>query len=216
MNVNNSMKSDQNRCIALAGMFQAANLVSDIAYTGNCEQEAANASIYSLFQVNADSVPSVYGGLEGISTGLTYLIQQLSGKGDRNTEITGYVITMMHLERKLSKQPEMLKTISDGITLATFRLEHYPMLHQNILGQLADIYSQTMSTMQPRIMVHGEPLHLQNSDNTNYIRSLLLAGIRSAMLWHQCGGKRIQIIISRKKIIENAIKIRDSIEKSRH
>ncbi|MCP4993969.1 MAG: lysogenization regulator HflD, partial [Gammaproteobacteria bacterium] len=92
----------------------------------------------------------------------------------------------------------------------------FPMLHQNILGQLADIYSQTLSTMQPRIMVNGEPLHLQNSDNTNYIRSLLLAGIRSAMLWHQCGGKRLQIIMSRQKIINTAISIRNNIEKSRH
>jgi len=210
------MKPDRDRCIALAGMFQAANLVSDIAYSGSCEQEAAKASIYSLFQVDAGSVPAVYGGLEGIATGLNHLIGQLSGKESRNTETTGYVITMMHLERKLSKQPKMLKTISEGIQLATSRLEHFPMLHQNILSQLADIYSQTLSAMQPRIMVHGEPLHLQSSDNTNFIRSLLLAGIRSAMLWHQCGGKRIQIIMSRKKIIENAIKIRNLIEKSRH
>ncbi len=210
------MKSDRDRCIALAGMFQAANLVSDIAYTGSCEQEAAQASIYSLFQVDADSVPDVYGGLEGISSGINHLIRQLSGKGNHNTEVTGYVITMMHLERKLSKQPKMLKTISDGISLATSRLEHFPMLHQNILGQLADIYSKTISTIQPRIMVHGEPLHLQNSDNTNYIRSLLLAGIRSALLWHQCGGKRIQIIMRRKKIIDTGIKIRNTIDKSRH
>ncbi|MCP4278150.1 MAG: high frequency lysogenization protein HflD, partial [Gammaproteobacteria bacterium] len=160
--------------------------------------------------------PTVYGGLEGISTGLNQLIGQLSGKEQRNTEITGYVITMMHLERKLSKQPQLLEIISDGIQLATSRLEHFPMLHQNILGQLADIYSQTLSTMQPRIMVNGEPLHLQNSDNTNYIRSLLLAGIRSAMLWHQCGGKRLQIIMSRQKIINTAIDLKNSLEKSRH
>ncbi|MCP3672478.1 MAG: high frequency lysogenization protein HflD [Gammaproteobacteria bacterium] len=204
------MKSDRDRCIALAGLFQAANLVSDIAYTGNCEPEAARASIHSLFQVDADSVPTVYGGLEGISTGLNQLIGQLSGKEQRTTEITGYVITMMHLERKLSKQPQLLKIISDGIKLATTRLEHFPMLHQNILGQLADIYSQTLSTMQPRIMVNGEPLHLQDSDNTNYIRSLLLAGIRSAILWHQCGGKRLQIIMSRKRIINAAINLKDN------
>ncbi len=210
------MKSERDRCIALAGMFQVANLVSDIAYTGSCNQEAANSSIYSLFQVSADAVPAVYGGLEGISTGLGHLIGQLSGKDDRNTETTGYVITMLHLERKLSKQPELLKIISDGIQLATSRLEHYPMLHQNILGQLADIYSQTLSTIQPRIMVNGEPLHLQNSDNTNYIRSLLLSGIRSAILWHQCGGRRLQIIISRKKIIDIGIRLRNEIEKSRH
>jgi len=122
----------------------------------------------------------------------------------------------MHLERKMAKQPAMLKAISDGIELATSRLEHFPMLHQNILGQLADIYADTISTMQPRIMVHGDPMQLQNRDNVNTIRSMLLAGIRSAMLWRQCGGKRIQVIMSRKKIISNARKLMDEVTKARH
>ncbi len=210
------MKSDRDRCIALAGMFQVANLVADIAYQGKHDQESANASIYSLFQIDAASVPDVYGGLEGVATGLNQLIGQLTGKEKRNTETTGYVITMMHLERKLAKQPTMLKDIADGIALATSRLEHFPLLHQNILGQLADIYSQTISTIQPRIMVNGDPMQLQNRDNINFIRSLLLAGIRSAMLWHQCGGTRIQMIMSRNKIIENATQLMDEIKKSRH
>lgn len=210
------MKSERDRCIALAGMFQAANLVAEIAYEGRCNQEAAEASIYSLFQVDADSVAEVYGGLEGISTGLNQLIGQLSGKESRDTETTGYVITMMHLERKLAKQPDMLKNIAAGVELATSRLEHFPMMHQNILGQLADIYAQTISKMQPRIMVHGEPVQLQNTDNVNSIRSLLLAGIRSAMLWHQCGGKRFQVILSRKKIVESATGLMDEIKRSRH
>jgi high frequency lysogenization protein len=210
------MKSDRDRCIALAGMFQAANLVAEIAHTGKYDQEPASASIYSLFQVDASSVPDVYGGLEGIMPGLNHLIGQLSGKEERSTETTGYVIAMMHLERKLAKQPDMLKTIAEGIDLATLRIEHFPMLHQNILGQLADIYSDTISTMQPRIMVGGDPMQLQNRDNVSTIRSLLLTGIRSAMLWHQCGGGRIQIILSRKKIIKHAQQLMDEIKRARH
>lgn len=210
------MKSDRDRSIALAGMFQAANLVAGIAHTGKYDQEPANSSIYSLFQVDAASVPDVYGGLEGITPGLKHLIGQLSGKEERSTETTGYVIAMMHLERKLAKQPDMLKTIADGIELATLRIEHFPMLHQNILGQLADIYTNTISTLNPRIMVGGDPMQLQNRDNVNLIRSLLLAGIRSAMLWHQCGGKRIQIVLSRNKIIENAQQLMEEITKARH
>lgn len=210
------MKSDRDRCIALAGIFQAADLVRGIAHGSGYNEEAATACIYSLFQVDAESVPAVYGGLEGITHGLNQLIGQLTGKEERNTETTGYVISMMHLERKLTKQPEMLQHISDGIELATTRLAHFPMMHQNILWQLADIYSETISTMLPRIMVHGDPEQLQNRDNVNIIRSLLLAGIRSAMLWDQCGGKRTQIILARKKTIANAIQLTDEIKKSRH
>jgi high frequency lysogenization protein len=198
------MKSDRDRCIALAGMFQAANLVNDIAFDGRYDEESAEASIHSLFQVDAESVPAVYGGLQGIRNGLNQIIGQFSGKEKRNSAITGYVIAMMHLERKLSKQPEMLTLISNGIHIASSRLVHFPMLHQNILGQLADIYSETISTMQPRIMVHGDPMRLQDRDNVNSIRSLLLAGIRSATLWHQCGGTRFKILLSRNTIISSA------------
>ncbi len=210
------MKTMRDRCIALAGIFQAANLVRNIAHEGRCDEESARASIYSLFQVDADSVPEVFGGLEGIATGLNHLIGQLTGKEERDTETTGYVISMMHLEKKLAKDPDMLTLISNGMHLADSRLAHFPMLHQNILGQLADLYSETISTMLPRIMVQGDPMHLQSRDNVNYIRSLLLAGIRSTMLWHQCGGARFQIILQRKKIIAHAVEIMDEIKKSRH
>ncbi len=210
------MKTDRDRCIALAGMFQAANLVAEIAHTGNYDHETANSTIYSLFQIDAPSVPDVYGGLEGITTGLKHLIGQLTGKEKRSTETTGYVIAMMHLEKKLLKQPDKLKIIAEGIQLATERLEHFPMLHQNILGQLADIYTDTISTIHPRIMVSGDPLQLQSRNNVNLIRSLLLAGIRSAMLWHQCGGKRTQIILSRNKIVSSAQRLMDEIKKTRH
>lgn len=208
------MKSDRDRCIALAGMFQAANLVHDIAYQGRYDEESAQASIHSLFQVDAEDVPAVYGGTEGIASGLKQIIDQFSGKEKRNSEITSYVIAMMHLESKLSKQPEMLTLISNGIHIASSRLVHFPMLHQNILGQLADIYSETISTMQPRIMVHGDPMRLQDRDNVNSIRSLLLAGIRSATLWHQCGGTRFKIILSRNRIISSAARLIEEINQA--
>ncbi len=210
------MKTSRDRCIALAGIFQAANLVHDIAHDGKHDEDGITASIYSIFQVDADSVPAIFGGLEGVTAGLKHLIGQLTGKDERNTETTGYVISMMHLERKLAKNPDMLTLISNGIHLADSRLAHFHMLHQNILSQLADIYSETISTMLPRIMVQGDPMHLQNRDNVNYIRSLLLAGIRSATLWHQCGGARIQIIMQRKKIISHANGIMDEIQRSRN
>jgi len=201
------MKSDRDRCIALAGMFQAAALVSNIAHHGDTDQDATKASIYSLFQIDAQSVATVYGGLNGITVGLQELVSQLMRTRKQNTETIRYVITLMHLERKLAKQPTMLKKISEGIQLATERLDHFPMLHQNILGQLADLYAQTLSTMQPRILVQGDQMHLQNRDNINSIRSLLLAGIRSAMLWRQCGGQRLQVILTRKRIAKTAEQI---------
>lgn len=198
------MKTDRDKCIALAGVFQAADLASRIAHRGMADSDAMESSLYSLFQVDSASVEDVYGGLSGITDGLRTLREQLIGEKARNIDITRYVISLMHLEKKLSKQPTMLQRLSDGINSATRQLEHYPLLHSNILAAMADLYSETISNLRPRIMIQGEPLHLQNTENINRIRALLLSGIRSAILWRQCGGNRFQILLGRKRLTETA------------
>ncbi|MES9869090.1 MAG: high frequency lysogenization protein HflD [Sedimenticola sp.] len=195
------MKTDRDRCIAMAGVFQAAGLAAQVARSGMADSTAMESSIHSLFKIEADSVEDVFGGLKGITFGLRVLRDQLEGEKGRNIEVTRYVIALLHLERKLSKQPGMLQQISQDITTATERLDHFSMLHANILAQLAETYAGTISTLQPRIMIQGEPLHLQNPENVNKIRSLLLSGIRSAMLWRQCGGNRLKMLLTRKRII---------------
>lgn len=198
------MKSDRDRCIALAGVFQAANLAAQIAERGTCDADAMEASIHSLFKIDAESTEDVYGGLAGLDTGLRLIQRQLGEKRADNVHVTQYVISLLHLERKLQKKTTMLQQIREGIELATQRAEHFHQLHPNILAQLADIYSNSISLLQPRIMVQGDPMHLQNSENVNRIRALLLAGIRSAMLWRQCGGSRWQILLRRQRLAEQA------------
>ncbi|TVO73552.1 high frequency lysogenization protein HflD [Sedimenticola selenatireducens] len=198
------MKSNKDRCIALAGVFQAASMAAQIAESGTAESENMEASIRSLFKINADSVEDVYGGLRGVELGLRLIQRQLGEKQTDNVMVTQYVIALLHLEGKLRKNPAMLEQIKEGIQLADRRMDHFPLLHANIIAQLADIYSNSISTLKPRIMVQGDPLHLQNPDNVNRIRALLLSGIRSAILWRQCGGGRFQVIFNRKKLAEEA------------
>lgn len=196
------MKNDRDRCIALAGVFQAAELASQIAHRGMADSIAMEASIFSLFQINADSVEAVYQGLPGVATGLRIVVQHLEGSSARKMETTRYVVSLFHLEKKLQQNKGMLEKIAAGIRTSNERLMHYPMLHSNILAGIADIYTETISTLKPRIMVQGDPNHLQNPENINKIRSLLLAGIRSAMLWRQCGGGRLKILFGRNRLIQ--------------
>ena len=202
------MKNDRDRCIAMAGIFQATELADRIACTGMADSDALESSVYSLFQVDPETVEAVYGGLSGVRVGLNHIHSQLAGSGQRSANATRYAIALIHLERKLAKRKDLLGKIASGLEQAQQGLDHFPMLHTNTLARLADIYSETISTMQPRIMVKGEPLHLQNQDNVNKIRCLLLAGIRSAMLWRQCGGSRFQVLLSRKKLLREVEQLR--------
>jgi high frequency lysogenization protein len=196
--------SDQDRTLALAGIYQAACLVQQIARRGVADSGAISSSVHSLFQVDAASVIDVFGGVAGVAFGLRQLSRQLGGEVRRDNEITGYLLNLVHLQRKLSREADRMHEIQRGILQTRDRLAHFPELHPNILAALADIYVNHISTLQPRIMVSGEPVYLHNPDNINRIRSLLLAGIRAAMLWWQTGGRRRQILLNRGGYVEQA------------
>jgi high frequency lysogenization protein len=203
--------SDTDRTIALSGIFQAASLVQQVARRGLINADKIEANIHSLFQIDAKSVAEVYGGINGIEPGLRLTYKQLSGEGTRDDELTRYMLGLVQLERKLSRHMDRLEQIKHGITDIAQRLAHFPATHSNILGALADIYSDNISQLSPRIMVSGEPVYLQNSDNVNKIRALLLSGIRSATLWRQTGGKRRDLLLFRRRYTEASKQLLDDI-----
>jgi len=196
--------SIENRTLALAGMFQSADLVRQIARNGLLDIAPFEASITSLLNIDADSTEAVYGGLSGLKTGLQVLCGQLGAGTKRDMEVMHYMLGMVFLERKLAKHDGMLGKIRGGIEEAIKQTEMYAMTDPNIIAHLAYLYTQTLSTLDYRIKVNGERRFLENQNNAHKIRALLLSGIRSAVLWRQKGGKRLQLIFSRGKILRSA------------
>ncbi len=192
-------KTDRDRVIALAGVMQAANLVRNIARNGQLEANDFAVCMTSLLQVDAPSTVDVYGGIDRLLTGLHLLEQQLHNPQDM--ELTRYVITLVRLERKLSRHDDLLALIGAGIQEVTQNLAHFPVTHSNAIARFADLYLKTISTLSPRIMVSGVQAHLNNPENANRIRALLLAGIRSARLWRQCGGSRWGLLLRRNVLL---------------
>lgn len=195
-----------NQTIALAGIAQAAALVQQLATTGKADSEAMAASIASILKIDSDSVTDVYGGLTGLKLGLEQLNLQMTGYKITNPEQARYSATLVFLEQQLSKRKDLLKSIQTGIIKAQTQSEHFGLMHENVLANLADIYHNTLSTLQPRVMVNGEQEYLSRPDVVNKIRAILLAGIRSAILWRQCGGARWKFLFYRKKI-QNELQI---------
>jgi high frequency lysogenization protein len=203
--------SDEDRAIALAGLFQACHLVQQVAHKGLADADALNANVNSLFRIDTESVLEVFGGLSQIAPGLRLAYRQLSGTEARDNELTRYLLSLVQLERKLGRHREHLQRISQGIETTAERLVHFPLTHSNILAALADIYAENLSTLQPRIMVSGEPVYLQNPDNVNRVRTLLLSGIRAAMLWRQTGGRRRQLLFSRNRVTDALKRLLDTL-----
>lgn len=191
-------RTDHDRVVALAGLFQAAAQVRDIARHGRVEGETFETAILSIMKIDAPSSDAVYGGLERLAPGLELVVGQLSRRQDM--ELTRYVVALLVLERKLSQRPPLLEVLAKGIAEATGKLEYFPVTHQVVVASLAETYLATISTLGPRIMVHGEHLHLNRTENAEKIRCLLLAGIRAAWLWRQSGGGRFTLLFRRRPL----------------
>jgi len=196
-----SIKSITNQTLALAGIAQAAALVEQLASTGNADTLAMQASIASLLKIDSESVLDVYGGsVNGLKLGLKQLDMQMTGYKIANAQQARYSASIVFLEHQLETRKDLLKTINTGIVRAQAQTEHFDLLHENVLANLGDIYQNTISTLQPRIMVNGDQAYLSRPEIANKIRACLLAGIRSALLWKQCGGTRWKFLFYRKKI----------------
>ncbi len=199
------MTSYTNRIIALAGILQACHLVQRVARNNTSASAALEATLGSVLNIDAASTEAVYGGVTGVALGLKRLREQLSKETTRrDLELTRYAIGVMHLERQLAKRPGMLEKIRIGVERTQAQTAHFPITHPNVIASLADIYTTTLSTLTPRIMVQGEQGYLSNPDNANKVRAQLLAAIRSAVLWRQLGGRRWQLILARSAILREA------------
>lgn len=192
----------RNRALALAGIFQACRLVQQVARKNMADNVALEASLASLFKLDADTTEAVYGGVEGVRPGLKILQEQLEKSSKpRDIELTRYVIGVMHLERQLAGHPEMLERIREGIASAQQKREAFATTHPEVIEQLAKVYSDTISTLTPRIIVQGEEGYLSNPETANKVRALLLAAMRSAVLWRQVGGRRWQLLFVRGALV---------------
>lgn len=188
--------------IALAGVFQAASLVEKIANKGMANSAIIESSLESLFRFDVDSTESVFGNLAGVASGLRVLNEQIGTlKNDRNLEVTKYAISMIALEKKLSANPKMLEQVTEGLNEIQKSMEFFSLMHENVYAKLGGLYRDTISTLQPKIVVQGNRAYLSNESNANKVRALLLAGIRAAVLWRQCGGSRWHILLGRKKYL---------------
>ena len=192
-------KTDHDRVIALAGVMQAVNLVCDIAHRGHVDANDLETCMTSLLQVDSSSSVDVYGGMTRLHPGLRLLEQQLHNPRDK--ELTRYVVTLLSLERTLARRKDLLDVISAGIQDIKRNLAHFPVTHSNTIARFAELYLQTLSTLSRRIMVSGAQIHLNNPENANRIRALLLAGVRAAILWRQSGGTRLGLLLRRNVLL---------------
>ncbi len=196
--------SKYDQTLALAGIYQAASLVKQIATKGITNSAHIESSLETLFRFDATTVDDVFGSVAGVTHGVKILYQNINDRSTRDIDITKYVISLLMLERKLTNNNTMLEQIDNQLKKIESQFNFFSLNHENTFAKLGQLYQDSISTLGPRIIVNGEQLYLNNEINANKIRALLLAGIRSAVLWRQCGGSRLQFLFGRKAYLRES------------
>jgi high frequency lysogenization protein len=204
--------TDKDHALILGGVFQAARLTFELARYGKANEHALDTSISSLFQTSPESVPAVFGGGEGLTLGLRHFITQLKSPADRNPELTQYSIRLLQLGRKLFQDPKKMIALGQELEDFESRCLAFEFEKSTRYSQLAKIYQDHISQLSSRIMVKGESLHLENPDTAARIRCALLAGVRAAHLWYQCGGKRWHLLTRQNRLLNAANQLLEESE----
>ncbi|WP_416885915.1 high frequency lysogenization protein HflD [Marinospirillum sp.] len=188
--------------LGLAGVIQAARLVDDVAQKGMVDQDAFATSLSSILITQPETTLDIYGGEpHHLRLGARALRQIANRDLEHNQATLTYASGLLVLHAKLKKNPAMLSAIGQRLEVIQSQAQHFSPTHENVIAALAGLYQDTLSTLSYRIQVKGDPQLLQQQGNADKIRALLLAGIRSAMLWSQSGGQRWRLLFSRKKIL---------------
>lgn len=193
----------QDQLVALGAVFEAAFLVDKIAKSGQISEAPLGCMLGSLLVRDPQNTLEVYGGDDlNLRDGYRALVSAL--ERDPSTlqrDSLRYALALLGLERKLAKRDDMLQIMGSRLDQIQQQVQHFGLVHDNVIAACGGLYQDTLSTFSQRIQVQGDMRHLQQPSNAAKIRALLLTGIRAARLWRQLGGHRWQLVFSRGKLL---------------
>lgn len=220
-----NLTARQNRLLALAAVFQAAQLTHLLALHGGQALSGINAVAFNrLLQASFDIQPALHHSLfsldffhsfQELQVGLHTLEGALMQPYQQSkprlpapapyAEALRYAISLLHIERKVYRKAAFVEKISAQQKTLQQRLNFFDhnLQHSAILASTANLYVETAGTLKSRLNVRGKPEVLKNQANIDRIRSCLFAGLQAAHLWHELGGNRLHLIFGRRGMLQD-------------
>ena len=185
------------RVLALAGLAQALHQVRRIAETGQSEGSAVQAALDSVFRIDAASPAEVYGSVSGVTPGLRVLRSYLA-KDAHDEALPRLAMAVLQLERRFVRENDTVHAVTRGLGEIAPRAGQQGSTHPDVLSALGTLYSDTLSHLRPRVLVQGNPHYLGQATVVAEVRAVLLAAVRSAVLWRQMGGSLWDFLLRRR------------------
>ncbi|MBS0226205.1 MAG: high frequency lysogenization protein HflD [Proteobacteria bacterium] len=192
----------QDRILALAGLAQALVQVRRLAENGQADARAMDGVLASVFQLDPESTDDVFGTVASIRPGLLRLREQLR-KETRDPQFPKLVMGVLALERSYSRDGDTQDALRHDISQLAAHSAGQEPTQPAVLNALADLYVKHISPLSPKVMVQGNPHYLNQAGVVGEIRALLLAALRSAVLWRQLGGSSLDFLLQRKRMVES-------------
>ena len=194
--------SFDDRVLALAGIAQALQQVRRIAETGHSDSAVVRTAMDSVMRIDAPSPAAVYGDSHQLEPGLR-LLRDYFGNQGKDALLPRLALSVMQLERRFVRERATVDKVQAGIARAAAQARELgDPAHPEVLGAMGGLYADTISQLKPRIMVQGNPHYLGQAAVVSEIRALLLAAVRSAVLWRQLGGTYWDFLFSRRSMLE--------------
>jgi high frequency lysogenization protein len=187
------------RVLALAGLVQALAQVRRIADTGQAHAEVLGTALDSVFRIDARDAAAVYGGERALRNGLLLLRDYFDGTMP-DDQLPRLALAVMQLERRFVRDADMAQRVQEGIQAQADTAERLGSTHPDVLNALGALYADTLSHLRPRVLVQGNPHYLGQAAVVAEVRAVLLAAVRSAVLWRQMGGSLWDFLLRKREM----------------
>jgi len=196
----------QDKTLALAGIFQAANLVDSLSTVGQVPEDSFAESINSIFQTNPRSVSDVYDAECQAKLGICALQMALSTSRDKSaSRWLAYSKALIRVEYVISRRQTLHALIKSRVEHQKRHLGLFDSVtSHSVISKLGSLYVDTAGQSRYRVIIHGQPSLLMSPAQKEKLCAVLFAGIRSAHLWRELGGNEWELMFRKKHILNTA------------
>ena len=141
----------------------------------------------------------------GVKLGLRCVKDMLTDASNEDNIAMGvYIRGLFKLESQFRKRSDLQDIVATRLGHVNFKAQHFSDDAVELAASISSIYQDTISHLPYRIKVKGSVQHLQETKNADLVRTLLLAGLRSAHLWQQLGGRQRHFILRNRQLVSVA------------
>ena len=187
----------RDQALALSGVAQFSLYAHELAADGRDLPARLDTAKHAIFATDPDQVMDVFGERAQLADGEAYLRRQLSGRQPdaQAAMVARYIGQVLKVSGNLRKNTDALGHLGQAIDKARAAEP------DAVPGILDAAYRENISPIKPQIMLHGHPSYLRNEAIQARVRVQLMAAVRCAVLWRQCGGGFLSLFFRRKALL---------------